>query len=206
MSDSNLLASTAGYGEAAAELVAQYESVTFAEVHRDVLGLLPGPPAAVLDIGAGSGRDAAELARRGHPVVAAEPVAELRALGREIHADQPIEWVADALPELPLLRAAGRRFELVLLTAVWMHLDAAERTTAMAALTELLAPGGLAAVKLRHGPVPPGRRMYDVSAAETTALAARHGLAAVHLSERPDPHHRPGVSWSDLVLRRPTAG
>lgn len=47
---------TAGYGAHAAALADPYESITFEEVHR------------VLDIGAGSGRDAAALAQQGHTV------------------------------------------------------------------------------------------------------------------------------------------
>ncbi|MEV6117767.1 class I SAM-dependent methyltransferase [Streptomyces sp. NPDC052109] len=58
------MAGTAGYGAAAEDLADQYESVTFAEVHREVLHLFPVRPSVVLDIGAGSGRDAAVLAAR----------------------------------------------------------------------------------------------------------------------------------------------
>ncbi|MFE2409972.1 SAM-dependent methyltransferase, partial [Kitasatospora sp. NPDC059408] len=57
---------TAGYGAEAQALALQYESVTFAEVHREMLHLFPAPPAAVLDVGAGTGRDAAALAALGH--------------------------------------------------------------------------------------------------------------------------------------------
>ncbi|WP_441249318.1 class I SAM-dependent methyltransferase [Kitasatospora sp. McL0602] len=201
MIDPNTLASTAGYAEAADALAEQYESVTLAEVHRDVLHLFPTRPSAVLDVGAGSGRDAAALARLGHQVVAVEPTGELRALARQIHADQAVEWVDDSLPGLRTLREAGRSFDLILLTAVWMHLDAEQRGSAMAALRELLAPGGRLVLSLRHGPVPAGRRMFDVSADETVRLARDHGLDLLHLSERADPHDRPGVSWSYLGLR-----
>ncbi|MFD9459100.1 class I SAM-dependent methyltransferase [Streptomyces sp. NPDC059985] len=97
--------------------------MTFAEVHREVLHLFPSQPCSVLDIGAGSGRDAAALAARGHRVVAAEPTAEPRSLGRRLHSDQKIEWVDDALPRLTTLTARGGRFDLILLAAVWMHLD-----------------------------------------------------------------------------------
>ena len=65
-----------------------------------------------------------------------------------------------------------------MLTAVWMHLDEDERAAGMASLAGLLAPGGQILMTLRHGPVPPGRRMFDVSAAEI-ALAARHGCPAI---------------------------
>ncbi|MEV4924792.1 class I SAM-dependent methyltransferase [Streptomyces roseoverticillatus] len=122
------MASTAGYDEAAEALVEQYESVTFDEVHREVLHLFPSEPSSVLDIGAGSGRDAAALVAREHRVVAVEPSAEMRALGRRLHADQDIAWADDALPELPRLSAQQLRFDLILLTAVWMHLDEQQRS------------------------------------------------------------------------------
>lgn len=195
------LESTAGYGEAAEALAEQYESVTFAEVHREVLHLFPTRPGTVLDIGAGSGRDAAALAAQGHRVVAAEPTSELRLLGRRRHADQRIEWTDDALPELPGLVAAGTRFDLILLTAVWMHLDERQRPLAMAPLAGLLTTGGRIILSLRHGPVPKGRRMFPVTAQETTELARGHGLDLLHYAQREDPHGRPAVSWSYLGLQ-----
>ncbi|MFF8716795.1 class I SAM-dependent methyltransferase [Streptomyces sp. NPDC015184] len=194
-------ASTAGYGEAAEALAEQHESVTFNEVHREVLHLFPSRPGSVLDIGAGSGRDAAALAARGHRVVAAEPTAELRTLGRRLHVDQEIEWVDDALPELPGLTSQARRFDLILLNAVWMHLDERQRTSSMARLVGLLGRGGRVVLSLRHGPIPAGRRMFPVSAEETISLAQGHGLDVVHETRREDPHGRPGVTWTYLGLQ-----
>ncbi|MGW1164331.1 class I SAM-dependent methyltransferase [Streptomyces sp. NPDC002550] len=195
------MASTAGYGEAAEALAEQYESVTFAEVHREVLHLFPSRPSRVLDVGAGSGRDAAALAAQGHRVVAAEPTTELRSLGRRLHAGRRIEWTDDALPELPGLFAAGSRFDLILLTAVWMHLDEQQRALGMARLAGLLATGGRIILSLRHGPVPTGRRMFPVTAQETIDLARGHGLDVLHHAQREDPHGRPGVSWTYLGFR-----
>ncbi|MGW0854050.1 class I SAM-dependent methyltransferase [Streptomyces sp. NPDC002690] len=194
--------STAGYAEAAEALVEQYESTTFAEVHREVVELYPERPSTVLDVGAGSGRDAAALSALGHTVVAVEPIAGLRERGRVIHAARPIEWLDDELPELRAVRALGRRFDLVLLTAVWMHLDAGERAAGMEALGRVTAPGGLVVLTLRYGPVPAGRRMFDVSVEETVELARGQGLSAVHRSGRADLHGRSGVRWSTVALRR----
>ncbi len=196
---------TAGYGETADVLAVQYEEVTFDEVHRDVLHLVPVEPGHILDVGAGTGRDAAALARRGHSVVAVEPTAELRAHGQRLHAGAAIEWIDDALPRLSVV-ARLERFDAVFATAVWMHLDAVERRGAMAAIAELLAPGGRLFVNLRHGPVPEGRHMFDVSAAETSELGAGFGLRTLHASERSDLHGRDSVYWSCLVLQAAGAG
>ncbi|MFF2963182.1 class I SAM-dependent methyltransferase [Streptomyces sp. NPDC057963] len=195
---------TAGYAEAADTLAVQYEEVTFGEVHRDVLQLVPAEPGRILDVGAGTGRDAAALAALGHSVVAVEPTAELRAHGQRIHADSGIDWVDDVLPNLTLSRHAGR-FDAVFATAVWMHLDAEERGRAMARIATLLVPGGRFFVNLRHGPVPAGRHMFDVSLAETSELGAAHGLPTVHRSERPDLHGRDRVRWSSLVFQAQNA-
>ncbi|MFG2873725.1 class I SAM-dependent methyltransferase [Streptomyces sp. NPDC048337] len=191
---------TAGYAETADALAVQYEEVTFDEVHRDVLRLVPAEPCRILDVGAGTGRDAAALAARGHRVVAVEPTAELRAHGQRIHADSGIDWADAVLPDLALSRHPGR-FDAVFATGVWMHLDAVERLQAMARIATLLVPGGRFFVNLRHGPVPDGRHMFDVSAAETVELGGAYGLRTVHRSERPDLHGRDSVRWSCLVLQ-----
>lgn len=200
--------STAGYAAEADRLAAAYESITFEDVHRDILHLIPvplrnGAPGRALDIGAGTGRDAAALAQRGFDVTAAEPTAELRAHGRRLHAALPIRWLDDALPDLPQLGADDGRFDLVMLTAVWMHLDAGERRRAMRAVAPLVAPGGRMAISLRHGPVPPGRRMFDVAVGEVIAEAAGHGLRLLHQARRGDMFGRGDVTWDLLMLERP---
>ena len=193
---------TVGYGTRAADLAAQYESITFEDVHRDVLHLFPAEPSHVLDIGAGSGRDAAALALRGHRVVAVEPTQELRAEGQRLHPLPTLQWLDDQLPELLVVRNLKQRFDVILLTAVWMHLDAAERKTAMCAIASLLRVGGIVVMSLRHGPVPDGRRMFDVSADETVALGEQAGLGIHHCSEREDMLGRADVSWSFVALKR----
>jgi SAM-dependent methyltransferase len=194
---------TQGYGENAEKLVADYESLRFEDVQREVLHLFPRPPARVLDVGAGTGRDAAALSRIGHRVVAVEPTPELRVAGERLRSGLGVMWVVDALPELARVAAPEGGFDLILLTAVWMHLDAGARGTAMARLAQLLAASGLITISLRHGPVPPGRRMFDVTGTETAALAGRHGLRRVHESMREDMRARRDVSWTYLALAGP---
>ena len=72
----------ASYNAKAPTLVRDYEDLLFEQVHAPVLDLLPDPGAHILDMGAGSGRDAAWFATNGYKVVAAEPSAEMRDLGK----------------------------------------------------------------------------------------------------------------------------
>jgi SAM-dependent methyltransferase len=195
-------ASTAGYASIADQLVVQYESISFEEVHGQILHLIPVKAGRALDIGAGTGRDAAALARRGFSVTAAEPTAEMSAHGQRLHAGLNITWLDDALPRLPLLSARNEVYDLIMLTAVWMHLDAEERAVAMQAVAPLLADGGRLVMTLRHGPVPPGRRMFEVSADEAIAAAQPHGLELLHCGTRGDMLSRDAVHWDVLMLER----
>lgn len=198
--NSTLPASTAGYAEAAEALVKQYESVSFEAAHRTVLHYLSLPPSRVADLGAGSGRDAAALASRGHDVFAVEPVPQLLKAAQHLHADASVTWINDALPALDQL---GGDFSLVMTTAVWMHLDETERALGMSRIAEMLRPGGRWVLTLRHGAVPEGRRMFDVAPVEVISGAADRGLELAHFSHCADAHGRRDVSWTNLVLERP---
>lgn len=198
-----LVSGTEGYADESGTLVARYESISFADVHRPVLHLLPAAPCRVLDIGAGSGRDAAALAALGHRVVAVEPTEALRQGASTRHPSPRIDWLDDSLPDLALVRARGETFDVVMLTAVWMHLDAPQRQQAMPAVAALVRPAGHMILSLRHGPVPPGRRMFDVSAEETVRLARAEGLHLALCLRTPSV--LPGkadVTWTRLAFRK----
>jgi SAM-dependent methyltransferase len=191
-----------GYAEEADLLTRQYESVRFVDVHGPVLHLLPTAPSGVLDIGAGTGRDAAALAAQGHRVIAVEPTQAFRDRGALLHPSPRIEWVEDYLPHLPCLTRRGDRFDVVLLTAVWIHLDGEQRPEAMRTVASLLRPGGLLAMTLRHGPAPPGRRrLFEASADEAIDLARVYDLRlAVKVEHQADSYGRREVTWTSLAF------
>ena len=141
---------TEGYADEAEALLRQYESIRFDDVHRHVLHLIPTAPSRVLDIGAGTGRDAAGFAALGHQVVAVEPTAELRRPAMRLHPSVRIEWVDDSLPELASLIERADTFDVVMLTAVWMHLDERQRRRAMPVIARLVRPGGVMIFSLRQ--------------------------------------------------------
>jgi hypothetical protein len=91
-----------------------------------------------------------------------------------------------------------------MLTAVWMHLDACQRERAMPRVASLLRDGGVLIMSLRHGPVPAGRRMFDVRPDETIRLASEHGLRLVrelHTSSAQQANRDSGVTWTRLAFR-----
>ncbi|MBX3619597.1 MAG: methyltransferase domain-containing protein [Rhizobacter sp.] len=196
---------TQGYAAQAGELVARYEAVHVADKYRPVQHLLPQVPGRVLDVGAGTGADAAWFAAHAHAVLAVEPTAALREAGMTLHASPRIEWMDDHLPALARVMARRQRYDLVVLSAVFMHLDAAERRSAMPRLAALLAPGGVLLISLRHGPVPAGRRMFDVAGDEVALLAQACGLTLLLQVETASvqPENRAaGVTWTQLAFRR----
>ncbi|WP_051328528.1 class I SAM-dependent methyltransferase [Geminicoccus roseus] len=110
------------YHAKASVLAARYEAVTAKTVHAALLSFLPqGAGLLALDVGAGSGRDAAWLAGLGYEVVAVEPAAGMRAEAQERHPDPRIRWLDDRLPDLAAVHRLGLAFDLILLSAVWMR-------------------------------------------------------------------------------------
>jgi len=120
---------TEGYADEAPALAKHYESIDFAQVHCQVMFLIPPAPARMFDVGAGTRRDSAGFAAMGHTVPAVEPTAEMR------HAS--IEGIDDSLPDLALLHARGDAFDVAMLTAVRMHLDERQRQRAMPSVAGL---------------------------------------------------------------------
>ena len=139
------------YEQNAQQLVDQYESLSFEVVHAGLLDLLPKAGSTVLDVGAGSGRDAAWFASRGYDVVAVEPSAAMRERGRALHQSARINWIDDSLPNLIQVRRLGLTFDLILLSAVWMHIPPSSRERALRKMATMLAPNGRIAISLRIG-------------------------------------------------------
>lgn len=184
-------------GAAGLALAERYEAVSAPDLHGPVADLLPSAPSRVLDVGAGSGRDAAWLAEMGHEVLAAEPSSTFRAEGARLHPDPAISWIDDQLPDLG--RVSGP-FDVILLSAVWQHVLPEDRAAAFARLTGILAPGGLLLISLRLGPPDLARDMHPVSVGELRYLANGSGLAVVREAPLTDRMGRSEISWVTAVL------
>lgn len=199
------------YDKNAEVLSERYESVSFEEIHPHIVGILEQMKQHpfVLDVGAGSGRDASWFACRGYEVVAVEPSERMRNEAQKLHAASPIQWVDDSLPSLAAVHRLGLSFDLIMLSAVWMHVKPDDRARAMRKLVTLLSPGGHICFSLRMGPQDPAREMYAVAEHELDILAREHGLCKTILSgatTTKDKLGREDISWITVVYKLPDDG
>jgi SAM-dependent methyltransferase len=165
-----------GYDKRAAVFVHQYEQLDPESVHGSFLDYLPeGAGRLVLDIGAGSGRDAAWLRRKGFEVVAVEPSPGMRIAGQSLHPDPLIRWVDDRLPSLAATHRLGLAFDVILLSGVLMHVTPGDRPRAFRKVASLLKPGGVLLISVRDGAGESDRPMWLVSRGEVEGYARTKG-------------------------------
>ena len=194
------------YTEHAPELSRLYEGVDAEKLHGWLIPALPEAPALALDVGCGTGRDAAWLAAMRHEIVAVDPSHGMLAEAQRLHTSPAIRWIVDSLPGLDKVFRLGLAFDLILVSAVWMHVAPTDRTRAFRKLVALLKPGGCIAMTLRHGPSEPGRTFHDVSAAEIEQLARAHGAFIEIAEPSADQLGRPDVAWTRILVRLPDDG
>lgn len=183
----------------------RYESVAAEDLHSWLRKFLPEESGWILDLGAGSGRDAAWLAGLGHRVVAVEPSSEMRKEAKRLHPGTGIQWRSDSLPALRKLSRQDP-FDLILISGVWQHVAKSDRKRAFRKTINLLKPGGVLAISLRHGPDSLGRRSHPVSVEEIEALARDHGAFVAYRGESGDALGRREVRWTNLAVRFPDDG
>lgn len=204
-------------------LAQQYLSKSFEEVHKSWSQFLPAiikkSNSRILDIGAGSGRDAkylAELAVKIHSkdnnfqIFAAEPAQDLSLVGQKTTLGLNVKWLEDSLPALSRVTEQEVSFDLILLSAVWMHIPPIDRAGSIRKLAKLLKPGGKLVISLRHGQTNKEckqRKMHIVSADELIRLATDVGLfSKLETEKEQDKLGRNHVSWQTVVFQMPDDG
>ena len=184
------------------ELVEQYNSVSFESVHQDWLEFLTEKGDLILDVGAGSGRDALWLENKGYKVIAVDPVAEFYEQFKLNNQNDNIEWIVDSLPKLNKLEKYHNQISLILLSAVWMHLTTQERINSFKTFTKLNKKNGLLVITLRHGNSPDERIMYSVSTEEIKILVKQSKYQIKSIKKSVDQLTRSEVYWETVVLEK----
>jgi SAM-dependent methyltransferase len=183
-------------------LLRKYEQVSFEAVHADLLALIGEKTGNALDVGCGSGRDAAWLAQNGWQVTAVDPSAAMLDGARRIHRSLPIRWMQDGLPKLEKVGSLGETFDLVMLSAAWMHVPLPEQARSAATVARLLAREAIVNLTIRTGAAEPERGFHDTDIELLTATFDRHGVLPVNDVTDHDIFDRKGVVWRKLTFRK----
>lgn len=197
----------AGYDTHGQSLAARYDALRAEDVHACFVPLLPaGNGRLALDVGAGSGRDAAWLLSLGFDVVAVEPARGMRHAAELLHRGTSIRWLDDRLPALSATHRLGLAFDVVLLSGVLMHVRPEDRPRAFRKLTTLLKPGGRLLISVRDGAGTPDRPMWPVHRGELESYARHHGLSVLQIAGRRDLQGRADVQWTTFAFQLPDDG
>lgn len=190
------------YNQNAQEIFEKYLSVDPSRLHSNWLKYLPRKPEMALDVGGGSGRDSKWLAEKGWEIVVVEPALELANLGRKFTEGYKVSWIDDRLPVLGKLADYQRRFSLILVSGVFMHLSSGDRLDSLRTLEWLMARDSIMAISLRHGPDSEGRGFYQVDAEEIVEFTKTHALKSEVYDNLPDELGRTGVTWQTVIVTK----
>jgi len=192
------------YDKRAKALCNVYNGLSTPDVLPGFGDRLPDPAHGMraLDLGCGSGRDAYWLAEKGFTVVAIDGAAEMIREAQAHRGHPLVTYLKDLMPELNAVKARGERFDVVLLSASWMHLDKPDRARLFENLLALTNKNALIYISLRTGPSPEDRPMFRVSSKELQQLATRNDIGFERLGRVEDKQGRNGVSWDYVALRR----
>lgn len=184
------------YAEVFEDLIAGGEDIDGEARLADVLA---PRRARILDAGAGVGRVAAALARRGHDVTAVEKDPDLVSRSRRLFPEVPVVE-ADILELSPALLEARDRpasYDVVVVVGnVMIYLAEDTETRALTTLGQLLAPGGRILVGFNSVEGPRHSRDYPVAEfrahVEAAGLVVQHEFATYELA--------PALPSSDYVV------
>jgi SAM-dependent methyltransferase len=200
----------AQYDRRAREMCLRYEAAEMPDLHARLVSILPPPGTAVLEIGCGSGRDAAFLQSCGYVVTGVDASAAMVAEAVRIHPELTGRLSSAAFPlprHSPLLR---RTFDAVVSVALFMHVPDVDLGPAAAQIRTLLRPGGILFVDvsrdrqgLVNGRDPAGRLFRERDPEEYRQLFEREGFVLADRHESGDSLSRPGLRWVSLALRAP---
>lgn len=169
---------------------ARWAAIDSAALWAPVRPHFPSRPARVLEVGAGSGRDAAWFSGLGYRVTCVEPDRSLW--------PNSADWLADGLPSL---KDVGGAFDLVTIAAVWHFVPEAQWEASFERLAEVTEPGGRLILSLR---VPPLRGANVV-----VPLAEKSGWQLCDVCRQPSVqagNRAAGVTWDWCVFARVVCG
>lgn len=200
--------STLKYYQAEAQsIAAQYQQTDFSSVRKRVANYFP-TTGALLDLGAGSGRDAAYFLAQGYDVIAMDGSPAMLEQACRYHPELRNHSVIHRLPAALPLKASS--IDVVYCMSVLMHLEKSAISAVVTDIYNILRPGGIfgfcttiARAELdEHGMDDYARRYSVYSLQQWTDICAHTGFALRDAWESADIMGRAGTRWGTIVAQK----
>lgn len=199
------------YDQNALKVAHRYESADVTQLHHFLLsGLKPG--GRLLELGCGSGRDAAFMVSRGFKLLATDGSASMIEQAKQCHPELEKHLFHLTLPDGLLNRVVPKStiFDGIFAVAVLMHLSVQEIERTISAVNSLLAPKGrfVFCVPARRDEImtheidSKGRRFTHLPSDGWTDLCLKHNLQIVRTMISEDGLERDGIVWMNYLTEK----
>jgi SAM-dependent methyltransferase len=195
------------YEESASELAGRYETADMADFHGILIRHLPSA-CSILEVGCGSGRDAAFLLKHGYEITAMDASHQMLEEAAKRHPELAPRLHVAAVPfdsDCPLLRL---KFSAVLVIALVMHLTDDELKETINQFRGILNPGGTVILsasigreEIANGRDPNGRLYIERPPSDIEKLFLGGGFERIASYQNSDSLDRP-VKWFTLVFEQ----
>ena len=194
------------YDRNAEEIARRYEKIDFGDTQFRLLRVFTGR-STLLELGCGSGRDAAFLVAGGLNLVALDGSPAMLARAEAIHPELKGRLRHAVLPgRLPF---ADGEFDGVYSLAMLMHLEKGDLSTVFDEIARVLVNGGLLffSVSLERGDTDregfdsKGRRFTSLTAPEWHELCVASRFQRLEFSTSEDATGRKGFKWGNFLYR-----
>lgn len=196
------------YAANAAACAASYEAACVDALHEP-LRSLASPALQVLEIGGGSGRDAAFLVQLGCDTTYTDGCEEMVAQAINLHVELASKARVASFPLADDDQLLKKRYDVVLCGAVIMHLDDGCLERFASQMTELVGLGGHLVLSHSFGHEhnrdrrdADGRLLLERPPATIDGIFEERGFLAERLIEDRDGLGRPNIRWAIHLLQK----
>jgi len=195
------------YNSSAPELGARYEAAHMAKLHDILLEHLPGE-SRVLELGCGSGRDAAFLLEQGYDVAAIDASQEMLRTALERHPSLAGRLFQQVIPFPADSQFLTAQYNGIVSVATIMHIADCDLPTLASQVRDMLVPSGvliISASTAREGIVDSrdtdGRLFIERSPERLRSVFQSLGFRLIREYQDADSFAR-GVEWYTVVMQR----